>query len=442
MTAFRYAAADDAGKELAGIIEADSARAARQLLRGRGLVPLTVDPVVTDNQKAALQLSLGRRLSQTELAVITRQLASLLGAQLPVADALTVMVEQSEKQQVREVMAAIRTDVLAGSSLSNALARHPRQFPGIYRALIAAGEESGKLGSVLGSLADYVEDRAKLQQKITLAFVYPVIVTLVALAVVIALLTYVVPQVVQVFANTKQALPWLTRALIALSDFVRSYGWIVAALLLIAFFVVRRLLKVESIRLAWHQRLLRTPVVGVLTRSLNTARFASTLAILAGSGVPMLRALQAAGETVSNLAMRTRVLEATQRVREGFSLARALRAGGDDEKRAGATRLFPPVLIHLIASGEATGKLPEMLGRAADIHAREAERRAMFFTSLLEPILILAMGVVVMLIVLAVLLPIIEINAGKTARRCRCARRSARSLAAPARSRRRDSARR
>ena len=410
MTAFRYAAADDSGKEQSGLIEADSARAVRQVLRGRGLVPLTVEPVVAEGQKAALQLSLGRRLSQTELAVLTRQLASLLGAQLPVADALTVMVEQSEKPQIRELMAAIRTDVLAGSSLSSALARHPRQFPGIYRALIAAGEESGKLGSVLGSLADYVEERAKLQQKITLAFVYPVIVTLVALAVVVGLLTYVVPQVVQVFANTKQALPWLTRALIALSDFVRSYGWIVAVLLVIGFFVVRRLLKVETIRLAWHQRLLRMPVVGVLTRSLNTARFASTLAILAGGGVPMLRALQAAGETVSNLAMRARVLDATQRVREGFSLARALRAGGDEDKRPGATRLFPPVLIHLIASGEATGKLPEMLGRAADIHAREAERRAMFFTSLLEPILILAMGVVVMLIVLAVLLPIIEIN--------------------------------
>jgi general secretion pathway protein F len=184
----------------------------------------------------------------------------------------------------------------------------------------------------------------------------------------------------------------------------------VLALAAVAAFIVHRLLKVETIRHAWHQRMLRLPVIGVLSRSLNTARFASTLAILAGSGVPMLRALQAAGETVNNLAMRSRVLDATQRVREGFSLARALRAGGDEEKQPGRARLFPPVLIHLIASGEATGKLPEMLGRAADIHAREAERRALFFTSLLEPVLILTMGVVVMLIVLAVLLPIIEIN--------------------------------
>jgi general secretion pathway protein F len=409
MAAFRFAAADNAGKEQSGVLEADSARAARQVLRARGLVPLTVEPVVSEAQRAGLTLTLGRRLSQTELAVITRQLASLLGASLPVADALTVMVEQSEKQSVRELMAAIRTDVLGGASLSKALARHPRQFPDIYRALIAAGEESGKLGSVLASLADYIEERAKLQQKITLAFVYPIIVTVVALLVVIGLLTYVVPQVVQVFAQTKQALPLLTRAMIATSDFVRNYGWMVAVAIALAAFVVSRMLRVPAVKLRWHTRVLTLPVVGVLSRSLNTARFASMLAILVGSGVPMLRSLQAAGETLTNLAMRGRVMDATQRVREGFSLAKALRADGE-ERRTGQTRLFPPVLIHLIASGEATGRLPDMLARAADIHAREAERRALFFTSLLEPLLILAMGVVVMLIVLAVLLPIIEIN--------------------------------
>jgi general secretion pathway protein F len=409
MAAFRFAAADNAGKEQSGVLEADSARAARQILRGRGLLPLTVEPVVSEAQRRGLTLTIGRRLSQTELAVITRQLASLLGASLPVTDALTVMVEQSEKQSIRELMAAIRTDVLGGASLSKALQRHPRQFPDIYRALIAAGEESGKLGSVLASLADYIEERAKLQQKITLAFVYPIIVTVVALLVVIGLLTYVVPQVVQVFAQTKQALPLLTRVMIATSDFVRNYGWIVAAAIFLTMFVINRALRVPAARLRWHTRMLTLPVVGVLSRTINTARFASTLAILVGSGVPMLRSLQAAGETLTNLAMRGRVMDATSRVREGFSLAKALRADGD-ERKTGQARLFPPVLIHLIASGEATGKLPDMLSRAADIHAREAERRAMFFTSLLEPVLILAMGVVVMLIVLAVLLPIIEIN--------------------------------
>jgi general secretion pathway protein F len=410
MAAFRFAAADAGGKEQSGVLEADSARVARQLLRSRGLIPLTVEAVMDDTGRRRGGFSLGRRFSQTELAVITRQLASLLGAQLPVSDALTVMVEQSEKQQVREIMASIRTDVLGGTSLSHALARHPRQFPEIYRALIAAGEESGKLGSVLESLADYVEERAKLQQKITLAFVYPAIVTLVAIAVVIGLLTYVVPQVVQVFANTKQALPLLTTMLIAVSGFVRAYGWVLAVAFVLVAFVVQRALRVETIRRQWHRRMLTLPVAGVLSRTMNTARFSSTLAILVGSGVPMLRSLQAAGETVTNLAMRSRVMEAVQRVREGFSLAKALRADVDEERRPGHVKLFPPVLIHLIASGEATGRLPEMLSRAADIHSREAERRALFFTSLLEPILILTMGVVVMLIVLAVLLPIIEIN--------------------------------
>jgi len=410
MAAFRYAVVDASGKEQSGVLEADSARVARQLLRGRGLVPLNVEPVVTEAQKSALSLSVGRKLSQTELAVITRQLASLMGAQLPVADALTVMVEQSEKQNVRELMAAIRTDVLGGSSLSKALARHPRQFPDIYRALIAAGEESGKLDSVLQSLADYIEERARLQQKITLAFVYPAIVTVVALLVVVGLLTYVVPQIVAVFANTKQALPLLTRALIVISDAVRSYGWIAAVAGALAAFFIRRALQTEAVKRRWHQRVLTLPVLGILSRTLNTARFASTLSILVGSGVPMLRSLQAAAETVSNLAMRTRVMDAVGRVREGYSLAKSLRVGSDEETRSGKLKLFPPVLIHLIASGEATGKLPEMLGRAADIHSREAERRALFFTSLLEPVLILAMGVIVMLIVLAVLMPIIEIN--------------------------------
>jgi general secretion pathway protein F len=408
VTAFRYSAADAAGKEQTGVLEADSARAARQLLRGRDLVPLQVEPVLDESAQGGR--GFGRRLSQTELAVLTRQLASLLSAQLPVADALNVMVEQTEKPAVRDLMAAVRAEVLAGSSLSAALGRQRGQFPEMYRAVIGAGEESGKLGGVLTSLADYIEERAKLAQKIVLAFVYPAAITVVALVVVIGLLTYVVPQIVQVFANTKQALPWLTRAMIAASNFAREWGWLVLLLAVAAGFAARRALRVQAIRLRWDTRLLTLPVVGVLSRSVNTARFASTLAILVGSGVPMLRALQAAGETLTNLALRERVIEATARVREGYSLARALRVDADRDRKAGGVKLFPPVLIHMIGSGEATGRLPEMLTRAADIHSREAERRALFFTSLLEPALIVGMGLIVMTIVLAVLLPIIEIN--------------------------------
>jgi len=410
VTAFRYSAADSLGKDQVGVLEADSARLARQMLRSQGLVPLSVEAVESDAARRSPAGLRGRRLSQTELAVLTRQFASLLAAALPIADALTVLVEQSEQQSMREMMASVRGEVRGGLSLSSALGRHPRQFPAMYRALIGAGEESGKLGSVLGSLADFIEERARLQQKITLAFVYPVILTAVALLVIVFLLTYVIPQVVQVFAQTRQALPLITQVMIALSSFLRSYGWLLLLGGAAAAWGVRRALRVEAVRLQWHRRVLRLPVIGPLTRSVNTARFASTLAILVGSGVPMLRALQAAGETVSNLALRSRVVDATQRVREGASLARALRAE-DDERGAGArVRLFPPVLIHLIGSGEATGKLPEMLGRAADMHAREAERRAMLLTSLLEPFLILSMGFVVLLIVLAVLMPIIEIN--------------------------------
>lgn len=410
MTAFRYSAADELGRDQPGVLEADSARQARQLLRAQGLVPLTVEPVETDASRRAPGTARGRRMSQTELAVLTRQFASLMAAALPIADALTVMVEQSEHQAVREMMASIRTEVRGGMSLSNALARHPRQFPAIYRALVAAGEESGKLGSVLSSLADFIEERARLQQKILLAFIYPAILTAVSLLVVVFLLTYVIPQVVQVFEQTRQALPLITRAMIGLSAFLRSYGWILILAIAGAAFGIHRALRVDEIRQRWHGRVLRLPVVGALTRSINTARFASTLAILVGSGVPMLRSLQAAGETVGNLALRGRVVDATQRVREGASLARALRSEDDGRSVQGRLRLFPPVLIHLIGSGEATGKLPEMLARAAAIHSSEAERRALFFTSLLEPALILAMGGIVMLIVLAVLLPIIEIN--------------------------------
>ena len=410
MTAFRYTAADAQGRDQVGVLEADSARQARQSLRSQGLVPLGVEPVESDAMRRAPGTVRGPRLSQTELAVLTRQFASLMAAALPIAEALTVLVEQSEQQAVREMMAAVRTEVRGGMPLSAALARHPRQFPAIYRALIAAGEESGKLGSVLGSLADFIEERARLQQKILLAFIYPAILTGVSLLVVVFLLTYVIPQVVQVFTQTRQALPLITQAMIGLSALLRGYGWLMILAGAGAAVAVERALRVEEIRLAWHRRVLRLPVLGALSRSVNTARFASTLAILVGSGVPMLRALQAAGETVTNLALRARVIDASQRVREGASLSRALRAEDEERGASRRLRLFPPVLLHLIGSGEATGKLPEMLGRAADMHTREAERRALLLTSLLEPALILTMGAVVLMIVLAVLMPIIEIN--------------------------------
>ena len=399
MPAFRYEAADATGKTDKGVIEADSARQARTLLRARGLTPLLVDVLGAQATKRSGS-SFGKRLSAQENALVTRQLASLLVAGLPLDEALAALADQAERAYVGELLAAIRAEVVGGSSLSVALAQHPKDFPDIYRALVSAGEHSGNLGLVLSRLADYIESRNALTSKIKLAFTYPAIVTVVAFAIVIFLLSYVVPQVVSVFANTKQKLPTLTIIMLWLSDFVRNWGWLAAIVLVAIGVLIRNLLRQPALRLSWHKWLLTAPLFGKLVRGYNTARFASTLAILTSAGVPILRGLQAAGETLNNVALKTNVEDASTRVREGTSLARALAAQNQ----------FPPVLVHLIRSGEATGNLPAMLERAAQGEAQELERRTLFLTGLLEPALILTMGVVVLLIVLAVLMPIIEIN--------------------------------
>lgn len=412
MAAFRYEALTDAGKSERGVIEADSARQARALVRARGLAPVSVDPISGDAALAANGKSrrMRGRLRTGELALATRQLASLLAAGLPLERALSALIEQSERAHVRDVLASVRTDVLAGNSLASALEQHKRDFPDIYRALVAAGEQSGDLGLVMDRLATYIEERNTLSSKVMLAFTYPAIVTVVALLVVTGLVTYVVPQVVSVFDQTKQKLPLLTVMLIALSDFLRSYGWLLVLALVGAGFALRSALKGEAFRLAWDQRMLKLPIVGRLVQSLNTARFGSTLAILVGGGVPILKALEAGAQTIGNTAMRRDVDAAIGRVREGSPLARALAAGAEPGRDGRARGSFPPVLIHLIASGEQTGNLPEMLRRAAQGQADELSRRTIMLTTLLEPVLIVTMAVVVLVIVLAVLMPIIEIN--------------------------------
>lgn len=401
MPAFRYEAVDAVGKTDRGVIEADSAKQARTQLRTRGLTPLTVDVLGSTAPAARGAASgFGRKLSTQELALFTRQLASLIVAGLPLDEALGALADQAERAYVHELLASVRAEVMGGSALSVALMQHPRDFPDIYRALVSAGEHSGHLGLVLEKLAGYIETRNQLTGKIRLAFTYPAIVTVVAFAIVIFLLSYVVPQVVSVFANTKQKLPLLTVIMLALSDFVRAWWWAALGVIALVALGVRSLLRQPGVRLEWHRWLLTAPLAGKLIRGYNTARFASTLAILVSAGVPILRSLQAAGETLGNEALRANVEDATTRVREGASLARALSAQNQ----------FPPVLVHLIRSGEATGNLPAMLERAAQGEGQELERRTMFLTSLLEPLLILTMGVVVLLIVLAVLMPIIEIN--------------------------------
>ncbi|MCP5264952.1 MAG: type II secretion system inner membrane protein GspF [Burkholderiaceae bacterium] len=396
MPAFRFEAASASGGIERGVIDADSARHARSLLKARGLTPIRVDLL----QQVAQAATFSGRLRVGELSLATRQLASLLAARLPVEQALSTVVEQAERRLVRERFSAVRSDVVGGQSFSEALAKYPRDFPEVYRALVSAGEHSGDLAMIMGRLADHIESRSALGQKIMLAFIYPAIVTVVAGLVIVALLAYVVPQVVGVFEQTRQQLPALTVGLIAVSDFVRKYGWWLFGAGVLAFVGFRVALRSPSVRLGWDRRVLRMPLVGRLSRGLNTSRFASTLGILTGAGVPLIRSLEAGAKTLSNEVLKSSVIDSISRVREGAPLARAL----------GASKNFPPMLVHMIASGEATGELPQMLERAATTMSQETERRALAMTSLLEPLLILAMGAVVLLIVLAVMLPIIEIN--------------------------------
>ena len=402
MPAFRYEAVDTVGISSKGVVHAESARAARADLRGRGLLPMALESIRGDVDAAGKirTRSFGEKLSTVELSLFTRQLASLLEANLPLEQALTALLEQAERSYVRDLVAAIRAEVMGGSTLADAMAQHRRDFADIYCALVASGEQIGQLAAVLSRLADYIERRNALVQKVRLAFTYPAIVTVVAFAIVIFLLTYVVPQIVSVFANTKQQLPLLTVIMLAVSNFVRSWGWLMLLIGMGAVFGWHIALKNPDNKMRWHRWLLAAPLLGKFERSLNTARFASTLAITTSSGVPILRALQTSRDTLSNVAMRLQVEEATNSVREGVSLARAL----------SAHKHFPPMLIHMIRAGEVTGELPAMLSRAAAVQEQDLERRAMTIAGLLEPALILCMGVVVLLIVLAVLMPIIEIN--------------------------------
>jgi general secretion pathway protein F len=397
MPAFKFEAAAVNGKTQKGVLDADSAKHARSILRERGLTALDVEPVTGQVGSGP---TLGGKIRASELAESTRQLSSLLTARLPLEQALAVVVEQAERPLVRDRFAAVRSEIVSGQTFSQGLAKYPRDFPEVYRSLIAAGEQSGDLAKIVGRLADYIESRTALSQKITLAFVYPAIVTLVAAMVIIALLTYVVPQVVSVFSTTKQQLPFLTIALIAVSNFLRAWWWLLLGLIALAGFVAASMLKSPTLRLAWHKRTLKLPLFGRLIRGVNTARFASTMAILTSSGVPLIKALEAGGQTLTNDALKSNVVDAISRVREGTALSRALAAGGQ----------FPPMVVHMIASGEATGNLSEMLERTATTLAGETERRAVALTTILEPLLILSMGLIVLVIVLAVMLPIIEIN--------------------------------
>jgi general secretion pathway protein F len=398
MPSYRFEASDAAGRVERGVLEADGARAARAQLRSRGLAPFALEPLATGAGETPGWVRL--RLGELELTTATRHIAALLSAKLPLATALSAVIDQSERPATREALSAVRSEVVAGARFADALGRFPRLFPQVYRATVAAGEQAGDLALVMERLADYLEQRQALRGKILSAILYPAVVTLVAVAIVLFLMTYVLPQVVQVFEQTSQSLPLPTRMLLATSAFLRNFGLWLVLLLPALGFALAAWLRRPGPRAAWHALLLRLPLVGSVLRTVDTARFAGTLAMLAASGVPVLRALEGARATLRNSVLAQAVSGAIAQVREGEALARAL----------GATRAFPPMLIHLIASGEATGELARMLDRAAAIQAREVERRLLVLTTLLEPLLILAMGAMVLGIVLAVLLPIIDIN--------------------------------
>lgn len=397
MEAFEYEALDPAGRTVSGVLQADTARQARAQLRALGLMPSRIGPV---NARQRAQRKWVRGISAGELSLVTRQMATLLESGLTMEQSLNALIEESAEPATREVLIGVKTELSAGSALSVAMGVYASSFPDFYQALVRGGEESGALPTVMMHLADYLDARQALRQKTSLALLYPVLVTIVAILIVAGLLIFVVPQVVQVFQQSRQSLPWLTVALIGVSDFLRAtWPWIIA-LIAVAAAAARYALARPVLRRRWHGLLLGTPWVGGVVRGVNASRFASTLSILAGGGVPLLAALGSGAQVMTNMVMSEAVGRAIERVREGASLARAL----------GETRAFPPLMVHLVASGEASGKLASMLARAARLETQALERRLAVFLTLLEPLMILAMGGVVLLIVLAILLPIMEIN--------------------------------
>lgn len=401
MPAYSFTALDDQGQTRKGTLEADSAKSARSQLRAQSFIPLTVQ--VLAGRQASEQGTRGwhsRVINGNELAIWTRQLAELVGSGLPLEQALGSLADESESEPQRNLNAALRASVNGGTSFAKALEQHPLEFADIYVAVVGAGEQSGNLALVLERLADDLEESRTLKSKLLGAALYPAIVSLVAVVIVLFLVSYVVPQVAHVFARSKFPLPFLTVAMMAVSDFVRSYGWLVAVLLVTGGVLLWQALKNAALRERWDAAWLNLPVIGKLARSYNAARFAGTLSMLVAAGVPILQALQAAAQTLSNQALKRDALDALVLVREGAPLSAALA----QKKR------FPSLLSMFARLGEQTGQLPSMLNRVAKQLGTEVQRRAMYLATILEPLLIVAMAVVVLLIVLAVLMPIIQLN--------------------------------
>jgi general secretion pathway protein F len=400
MPAFDYVVLDAAGKQRKGVIEGDSPRQVRQQLKEKGLIPLSVDMATQKNQEAKRGLFGSVSMGAKDLALITRQIATLLQAGLPVEEALRGVARQCEKPRITSMILAVRSRVVEGHSLASALNEFPGAFPELYRATVNAGERSGHLGLVMEQLSDYTESRYYTQKKITGALIYPVVLVVFSILIVIGMLTFVVPKIVSLIEGSGGELPTLTRMMIASSEFLQSWWWALGLLVFLALWLWRRAMLNERFRYQVHVRLLGLPMVGKMIRGFNAARVIGTLSILSRSGVPLVEALKIAGEVAGNLCIREAVEAGMIKLREGSSLFASLEPCG----------YFPPMMMQMIASGEASGELDDMLQRAARNQERELEDTINTIVSLFEPLMLVVMGGVIMVIVLSIMLPVINMN--------------------------------
>jgi general secretion pathway protein F len=399
--AFEYTAVDAAGRERKGVLEGDTARQVRQLLRDQALLPVEVNEVSqTEKKESKAKFSVGRGVSASDLSLLTRQIATLVRSGLPLEESLAAVSEQTEKPRVRSIVMGVRAKVMEGHTLADGLSDFPAVFDELYIATVAAGEQSGHLDTVLERLADYTENREQLRSRTMNAMLYPVLLFIVCISIVALLLTFVVPKIVKQFENSKAELPMLTQVLIGISDFLRDWGLLLIAGLILAGYAFKRWLRDPAARRRFHAVLLRLPLVGKVVRGSNTARFSRTFSTLTSSAVPVLEALRISGEVVTNLPMRDAVQDAANRVREGAPIGKSL----------GNSKIFPPMMIHLISSGESSGELETMLDRAATNQEREMDSILSTAVGLLGPLMILFMGGMVLIIVLAMLLPIFQLN--------------------------------
>jgi general secretion pathway protein F len=403
VAAFEYQAVEANGRKKKGVLEADTERQVRQLLREQGLMPLSINPAADQDRKKALTPRFGlpqRKVKAQDLALITRQLSTLVGSALPIEQALLAVADQTEKPRLKKLLMSVRSKVVEGYGLAEAMSEFPGVFDSLYTAMVAAGEKSGHLDTVLDELANYTEQRQHMKSQLTQALIYPLMLTLVAVGIVVFLLVSIVPQIVDNFSTMGQELPPTTLAMIAISEFLQNWGlWLLIAIALVLV-VFNQWLRNEKNRLKYHRRLLKLPMLGKVIRGVSTARFARTLSILTSSAVPLLDGLRITSSVIGNLAIRQAIDEAADRVREGSSMRGALQETG----------LFPPMMLHMIAAGEKSGELQQMLKRCADNQDKEFENLVSVSLKIFEPVLIVTMAGIVFFIVLSIIQPILQLN--------------------------------